>query len=92
MAKLNPFSISQYNLGSEVDIGVDSETVSNSLTDMGYSQAHTCYVCTAPAPAYRVLAKEPAHETAQIQNGLYICKHCLSQGILDPSIYGVRGI
>ena len=90
MANKNPFTINQYDLGGDTEVGSDKETIDNSLLYSATDLPTQCYCCTAPNPKLQVVAKKPIHNTAQVQNGLYICKHCLGQGILDPELYGVR--
>ena len=90
MANKNPFSINQYSLGEDTELGSDKETIDNSLLYSAMEIPTQCYCCTSPTPMYQVIAKKPQHNTAQVQNGLYICNHCMQQGILDPGLYGVR--
>lgn len=90
MANESVFNINQYDLGGDTSIGLDKAEIDNSLLYSANDIPTQCYVCTSPTPQYGIIAKNSKHNTAQIQNGLYICKHCLSQGILDASLYGVR--
>jgi hypothetical protein len=92
MSNNNPFSTNQYDLGAHTDIGSDKAEIDNSLLYSAMDIPTQCYVCTSPSPKYQIVAKNPAYNTAQIQNGLYICNHCLGQNILDNSLYGVREI
>jgi len=91
MAKNNPFN-REYDLGIDKNIGLDRDGVNDSILDMAYTHSPACYVCTVSSPQYQVLAKDDKHNTAQIQNGLYICFHCTRQGILDAEKYALRDL
>lgn len=92
MAKNSNFNIDTYDLGTSNDIGLDRQEVSNELLYSASEIPTQCYACTAPNPGYKVMAIKSMHETAELQNGLYICSHCLQQNILDRTIYGIREV
>ena len=92
MSKNPNFNLGYSDLGTDTHIGLDKASVDNSLLYSANELPTQCYACTAPNPSYQVLAIKPIHETAQIQNGLYICTHCLGQNILDRTIYGIRDL
>lgn len=86
------FAINRYDLGTDTSIGLDKADIDNALVYSANEIPTQCYACTAPNPVYQVIAKDTRHNTAQIQNGLYICKHCLDSKVLDQSLYGVRSL
>lgn len=90
MSKNNNFDVSTSDLGTSFDIGLDRAEVSNQLLYSANEIPTQCYACTAPNPAYQILPLKPAYDTAQLQNGLYVCNHCMRQGIVDKSRYGLR--
>lgn len=90
MANKNPFSLGKYDLEANRGVGSSKEDIDNSLLYSAMDLPIQCYSCTAPNPKYQVVAKQTVHETAQIQNGLYLCNHCMSRGILDSNLYGLR--
>ena len=59
------------------------------LRDSQVPSTHTCYTCHNTAE-YQVLAKSPTDNTAEIQNGLYICGHCATHSSIDKTRYGLR--
>ena len=89
MANNNPFTDNQYDLGIGDEYGYDRDAATESILRTAYTNTIQCYVCTSPNPKYRIKAKHRRDNTAQIQNGQYICGHCLTTGTLDSKRYGL---
>lgn len=82
---------------NQYDLGVGDEylslsDVNDTLLRTAYTSTPKCCVCSAPTVTHRVLAKHPQYNTAEIDGGIYICKHCLTNQAIDPNMYGVRPI
>lgn len=90
MTKNNPFNSNNYDLGVSDAYGISKDAVSESFIHSSTTHTPSCYVCTTSYPQYKVMAKNDSDNTAQVQNGLYICRHCVSTGVLDPKRYGLR--
>lgn len=88
MATDNPFNSKKYDLGVGDAYGVDMQSATENLL---YQPANKlpCYVCGNTAQ-YQILAKAPEFNTAQIQNGLFICKHDLQHSPINSKQYGIR--
>ncbi len=88
----NPFKKPKA-LGNLVSDSYDipREGVDQMLLDSQISTGTNCYICGNTAP-YQVLPKEDIHNTAELQNGLYVCKHHLDMKVVDPNRYGIREI
>lgn len=86
----NPFNSNNYDLGVGDSYGYDRDSATEQLL---YQPANRtpCYVCGNTAK-YRILAKQPEYNTAQIQSGLFICEHDLRIAPIDPKIYGIRDL
>ncbi len=89
MAKHNPFTNTQYDLGIDTAHGISLDTVSDNLLRTAYTNTPKCYACTAPG-THRIIAKDSSNTTVELQNGLFICSHCISQNVLDHKLYGIR--
>jgi hypothetical protein len=88
MSKVNPFNSNRSDLGVGDSYGYDRDAATEQLLYQPVNK-QACYVCGNNAK-YRILAKQPEYNTAQIQNGLYICEHDLRIAPIDPIIYGIR--
>ena len=88
MANNNPFNSNEYDLGVGNQYGYDMQGATENLLYQPANQ-QPCYVCGNTAQ-YQILAKKPQYTTAQIQNGLYTCKHCLQIAPIDPQHYGIK--
>lgn len=88
MANNNPFNSNEYDLGVGEAYGFDMQGATENLL---YQPANRqpCYVCGNTAD-YQIVAKKPEYTSAQIQNGLYVCKHDLPNTPTDPKYYGIR--
>jgi len=86
----NPFKKPK-SLGNLVSDSSDisKEGVDQMLLDSQIHTGYTCYICNNTAP-YQVLPKEEQYNTAELQNGLFVCKHHLDMKVVDPSRYGIR--
>lgn len=86
----NPFKKPK-SLGSLVSDSYDipKEGVDQMLLDSQIDTGYRCYICNNTAP-YQVLPKEDIYNTAELQNGLFVCKHHLDMKVVDPSRYGIR--
>ena len=89
MASDNPFTNTRPDLGSDNLYGYSSQDVTDNLLHSQHSTGYTCYVCTNPAH-YKYVAKHKKYESATIQNGLYVCKHCISLAPISPKHYGIK--
>lgn len=78
-----------WRLGMTGYTQMDKSAVDNMLLHTPLHSLPSCYVC-GNTPQYRILPREDKHITAQLQKGLYICGHCLSTGVLDRNLYGIR--
>jgi hypothetical protein len=86
----NPFSVHQaYLADTTYGIGYDADTVWRMLTHT--PSGHTCIICSNTAK-YRLIPKHAHLATAQIQDKGFICEHCLRQGYVSPSDYGLRSL
>jgi hypothetical protein len=88
MTKNDPFSSNKADLGTGDAYGYDMQGATENLL---YQSANRqpCYVCGNTAQ-YQILAKKSEFNTAQVQNGLYICNHDLSLAPINPKNYGIR--
>ncbi len=88
----NPFKKPKA-LGNLVSDSYDTykEGVDQMLLDSQISTGTNCYICGNTAK-YQVIAKDDSANTAEVQNGLYVCKHHLDMKVVDPSRYGIREI
>jgi hypothetical protein len=84
----NPFDSRKYDLGVGDAYGFDMQGATENLLYQP-ANSQSCYVCNNTAD-YRIIAKQPEYNTAQIQNGLYICKHDLQLAPINPKQYGIR--
>jgi hypothetical protein len=92
MAKPNPFSTNGYDLGIGDTYGHNIDTVNDNILRTAYSQEHTCCICKYEhnTPVVRVVAKYPQYNTAEVQNGLYLCNHCISLQAFTPAHYALQ--
>jgi bifunctional N-acetylglucosamine-1-phosphate-uridyltransferase/glucosamine-1-phosphate-acetyltransferase GlmU-like protein len=67
----------------------DKQSVDAMLLDSQIPTGYNCFVCNNTAQ-YQVLAKEAIDNTAQIQDGLYVCHHHLLMKAVNPNRYGIR--
>lgn len=88
MSKPNPFSSNKVDLGLNDGYGFDMQGATENLLYQPVNR-QPCYVCGNTAQ-YQILAKTPEFNTAQVQNGLYICNHDLSLAPVNPKNYGIR--
>lgn len=88
MTANNPFNSNKYDLGVGDAYGFDMQTATENLL---YQPANKlpCYVCGNTAD-YQIIAKHAQFNTAQVQNGLFICKHDIQRSPVDPKQYGIR--
>ncbi len=91
MTANNPFTNQSYDLGVGDALGVSRDTATDDILRTAYTNINRCFVCSNTA-THRVLAKKDKHTNAQIQNGLYICEHCLGLNVLDHKKYGIRAL
>jgi hypothetical protein len=82
----------EYDLGVGNYPGLDTHGATEELLRTAYSNPTTCYVCHHNTPQYRVIAKKDKYITAEIQNGLYVCGHCIQLQPLDKKMYGIKSI
>ena len=90
MANNNPFNSNNYDLGVGDVYGFDRDQATENIIRNTYTHYPKCFSCTADSPQYRILPKDNQYNTAELQKGLYVCYHCIQQGILDPKKYGLR--
>jgi hypothetical protein len=90
MASNNPFHSNNYDLGVGNAYGFDKDSATENLLRTAYTNTTKCYVCNYNTPQYQVLAKKDKHITAEIQNGLYLCGHCIQLQPVDPKIYSIK--
>lgn len=76
--------ISPYSGGGMAITEVDQMLKSSQMPS-----THICYICHSPAQ-YRVLPKSKQYDTAELQNGLYVCGHCINHASIDKERYGLR--
>lgn len=85
------FNSNKYYLGPtslNSDSGTTSDDVSSYFTkNLEDTTRFKCFAC-GNKPTFRIMAK--GQSTAELDKGIYICNHCASQQILDPSQYGLR--
>lgn len=86
----NPFSNRKQDLGIADLTGYDKVGIDSMLEQSAYTNDPKCCVCSSTNIEYQVVAKSSKFMTAELQNGVYICKHCLAQEPLDKNIYGVK--
>ena len=86
----NRFSNTEVDLGVGEVYGYDRHDATESILRDVYSTQPKCYVCSYNIPQYKVVAKKAKHNTAELQNGLYICGHCISLNPIDKDIYGLK--
>lgn len=89
MASNNPFNSNNYDLGIGDAYGYDRDSATENILRSAHSNHPKCYVCNNPA-YYKYVAKHKKYETATIQNGLYVCKHCISLAPISPKHYGIK--
>jgi hypothetical protein len=89
MSANNPFNTSNYDLGVGDVYGYDKDSATENILRDTYSTSIACYVC-GNKPQYRLIAKQPEYNTAQVQNGVYVCKHCITSTPISPKQYGIK--
>lgn len=89
---MNSFSSNKYDLGIGSTFGLDRNGVSETLLRTAYDNSTKCYVCKYGQPKYQVLAKKDKYITAEIQNGLYLCKHCISLHPVNSRQYIIKDL
>jgi hypothetical protein len=91
MSNTNPFTQTTYDLGVGDEYGYDLAGVNDIIIRTAYETGLKCCVCTN-TPAYRVVPKKAKHNTAEMQNGVYICQHCVSTKAIDTRLYALKSL
>lgn len=91
MSKHNPFNSNSYDLGVGDLYGFDIHGATENLLRTAYEHTAKCYVC-GNTPHLQVLAKKAKYNNAELQNGLYICNHCIQLKPLDTKKYGITAL
>lgn len=89
MTNHNPFNTNEYDLGVGEVYGYDIHTATDNILRTAYSDSPRCYVC-GNTPHLQVLAKKSKYINAEIQNGLYVCNHCIKLKPIDSKMYGIK--
>lgn len=90
MSTNNIFSINTSDLGADISFtGTSKEDIDSTLrNDYEIDETVECYVCHHNPPIYKLIAKLPELNTAELERIGYICQACLHYA--DASKYGIR--
>jgi phosphotransferase system IIA component len=72
-----------------IAIGDTLAEVDNMFLDSQYNTANKCFICNNTA-SYKLVAKKPYLDTAQLQDKGYVCDYCLTKGYINKDDYGIR--